>query len=150
MIEKSEEKPFNSALNPTSSENWETYWQLYETAGYVNYTPELLDTLKTYVELSGAKVLEIGSGTGGNASELARLGAKVTTLDFAPTALSRTLVTAKDAGVHLLAVQADARTLPFADGAMISSIIKVSWSISQTQRTSCVRSTVSSRVAATF
>ena len=92
------------------------YWQRYEAVDYVNYTPELLATLKRHVNLRGVKVLEIGSGTGGNASELARLGATVTTLDFAPTALERTGATGQKTGVHLEIVQADARNLPFPAG----------------------------------
>jgi SAM-dependent methyltransferase len=110
------ETPHGNPFNPTTSENWETYWQHHEAVDYVNYTAQLLVTLQSHTCLLGANVLEVGSGTGGNASELASLGAKVTTLDFAPTALRRTLATARNMGVSLLVVQADGRNLPFASG----------------------------------
>lgn len=105
-----------SVMNPTTSKDWELYWQRYEAVDYVNYTLQLLETLQQHVDLRGISILEVGSGTGGNASELARLGAKVMTLDFAPTALERTRATGENAGVDLLVMQADARTLPFAAG----------------------------------
>lgn len=100
-------------MNPTTSKDWELYWQHYEAADYVNYTPQLLTSLQRNIPLAGANVLEIGSGTGGNASKLAELGARVTTLDFAPAALERTRVTGHKAGVELSMVRADARHLPF-------------------------------------
>lgn len=101
-------------VNPTTSGLWEIYWRNFETADYINYTPQLLAAVRRHVDLQGANVLEVGSGTGGNASELARLGAKVTTIDFAPTALQRTLATGQQTGADLHVVQADARNLPFA------------------------------------
>lgn len=104
------------AMNPTTSKDWELYWQRYEAVDYVNYTSQLLTSLQQNIPLDRANVLEIGSGTGGNASKLAELGARVTTLDFAPTALERTRLTGQNAGVELSMVQADARYLPFASG----------------------------------
>lgn len=103
-------------VNPTTSAHWEMYWQRFEAADYVNYTPQLLATLQRHISIQEANILEVGSGTGGNASELARLGAQVTTIDFAPTALDRTRTTAQHVGVRLSAVQGDARHLPFAAG----------------------------------
>jgi SAM-dependent methyltransferase len=109
--------PHPNPTNPTTVESWETYWQHYEAPDYVNYTPQLLEILQQHLDLNSAQVLEVGAGTGGNASRLAALGAKVTTLDFAPAALARTVNTARNAGVHLQVVQADGRALPFASNA---------------------------------
>ncbi len=100
-----------------SAQKWETYWRHIEPIDYINYTPQLLSALRQHVKLLGARVLEVGCGTGGNASELARLGAIVTALDFAPTALRRTGITASKTGVHVSLVQANAYQLPFASGA---------------------------------
>jgi len=95
---------------------WEAYWSDHEAAGYVNVTPQLVETLQTHVELRGARVLEIGAGTGGNAVKLAALGARVTAVDLAPSALARITETADAAGVHMDVVAADAAALPFAAG----------------------------------
>lgn len=103
--------------NPTSSESWDAYWRHYEAQDYINYTMRLLETLQRRVDLRGAQVLEIGAGTGGDASMLASAGAHVIALDFAGAALERTLVTAQRAGTRVWVVQADARQLPFEGGA---------------------------------
>lgn len=100
-------------MNPTTSKDWELYWLHHEANDYVNYTPRILEMVQRYIDLSSAAVLEIGAGTGGNASKLANLGARVTALDFAPTALERTRLTGQNAKVELSIVQADARHLPF-------------------------------------
>lgn len=53
------------------------------------------------------KVLEIGSGEGGNAIFLARNGYNVTAFDLAPTGVSKTLENAELAGLSLNAFVAD-------------------------------------------
>lgn len=113
-MKPNQESNDETVVNPTTSVHWESYWQNFEAAGYINYTPQLLATLRRHVDLQGASILEVGSGTGGNASELARCGAKVTAIDFAPTALHRTLATGQRFGAELHVVQSDARNLPFA------------------------------------
>lgn len=97
-------------------DEWEAYWQCYEKPGYVNYTPQLIETIKRHVDLRGYRALEIGSGTGGNSSLLAALGVVVVALDYSMPALRRTNATAAAAGLKLALAQADAYSLPFESG----------------------------------
>jgi len=102
-------------LTEPSPAAWDTYWQELQKSGYVNYTPELLRALEAVTDLRGQRVLEIGGGTGGNSSLLARKGAEVYVLDFSPTALSIASQTAEHAGVRFRLMEADARHMPFSD-----------------------------------
>jgi SAM-dependent methyltransferase len=104
----------DNPTDPTTIENWEKYWQEYEARDYVNYTPWIHGIILRHIELLGSRVLEVGAGTGGNASKLAALGASVTILDFAPAALARSVNTARKAGVHLQVMLADAHAVPCA------------------------------------
>lgn len=105
---------------PTSSrstrQDWDLYWEEYESPNYVNYTPHLISTIKRRIDLRGCRVLEVGAGTGGNSCTLASIGADVTAADFSASSLNRTLGTATTSKVDLTVVQADARHLPFASG----------------------------------
>ena len=103
-------------LTEPSQAAWDVYWQELQKSGYVNYTPELLRALEAVTNLPGQRVLEIGGGTGGNSSLLARKGAEVYVLDFSPTALSIAAQTAEQAGVRFRLLEADARHIPFPDG----------------------------------
>jgi len=104
-------------MQQTTSPNWDAYWRHYEAPDYINYIPQITETIRAHVDLCGCRVLEIGAGTGGNSSTLASLGAVVTALDFSALALQRTVTTASKTGVNLVVVQGDARCLPFESGA---------------------------------
>ncbi|MBN1483917.1 MAG: methyltransferase domain-containing protein [Chloroflexia bacterium] len=95
--------------------SWDKYWQQYEKIGYVNYTPQLTQTIQQYIQILGCRVLEIGAGTGGNSSILAGQGALVTALDISAPALQRTVATTSEAGVKVTLVQGDAYNLPFSN-----------------------------------
>ena len=107
----------NSHIRETRRAGWDAYWQHYEALDYVNYTPQMIETIQAHVNLHGCRILEIGAGTGGNSSTLASLGAVVTALDLSAPALQRTATTASRASVKLVLVQSDARYLPFESGA---------------------------------
>jgi len=104
-----------SELRRDARDSWEEYWQRHDL--YVNHTPQLIDLVTQNVDVSTATVLEIGVGTGGNSSELSRLGARVIAADYSPRALALTRHTADDLGTELVPVECDARALPFSDGA---------------------------------
>jgi SAM-dependent methyltransferase len=103
-------------MTEITSQAWDAYWQHYEPPDYINYTPELVNTIQAHVNLAQTRVLEIGVGTGGNSSLLGQRGAQVIVLDLSALALARTRRTAQQFGVQLLSVLADARQLPFASG----------------------------------
>lgn len=94
---------------------WDTYWHSVARSGYVNYTPELLSTITSVMDLRGKRVLEVGGGTGGNASWLAKKGAAVHLLDLSRPALkiSAQVSSQNDAEVKL--VCADAYCIPYRD-----------------------------------
>ncbi len=102
--------------SPNTRSAWNAYWQHFEAKDYVNHVPQITETIGSHVNLQSCQALEIGAGTGGTSSVLASLGAKVTALDFSTSALERTTVTARQAGVHLDVAQGDAWHLPFESG----------------------------------
>ena len=57
---------------------WDAYWRKQQQTGYVNFTPELVDAIRSVGGIAGKRLLEIGSGTGGNAAMLA--GSRVETV----------------------------------------------------------------------
>ncbi len=65
----------------------------------------------------GAKVLDVACGTGVVAVTAARLGARVTGLDFTPELLERARENSALAGVSVSWHEGDAENLPFEDGA---------------------------------
>lgn len=67
--------------------------------------------------LAGKTVLECGAGSGRISVEMARRGAKVTTLDKSPASLQLIRTLAKKKGVSMAVVEGDVFTLPFADDA---------------------------------
>ncbi len=100
-------------------EHWDRFWggqpveEVYESVGSV------------YAELArhrdpvGARVLEVGAGSGRDSLHLARQGARVTILDYSEAALAATRralheVAGPDARVQLL--RGDGLRLPFAAG----------------------------------
>lgn len=64
---------------------------------------------------AGAKVLELASGCGTTAIELAHAGHNVTAVDQSPANLDRGREAAKKLGVELDFIEADAASLPFDD-----------------------------------
>ena len=97
--------------------DWDTYWTYHQAPGYVNHTPQLIETIERHIDLHGCRVLEVGVGTGGNSSTLASLGAMVTALDFSMPALQRAVATAFGKSTHIVFAQGDAHRLPFGSDA---------------------------------
>jgi SAM-dependent methyltransferase len=69
-----------------------------------------------YSDLNGKDVLEIGCGTGVHARLLAAAGARVSAVDLTPTAVELTRRRLELAGLHADVREADAESLPYADG----------------------------------
>jgi SAM-dependent methyltransferase len=65
---------------------------------------------------AGARVLDVGAGTGNAAIAAARRGAEVVASDLTPELFDDGRARAAEQGVELEWVQADAEALPFADG----------------------------------
>ncbi len=95
-------------------EHWDTYWdsapaeEIYESVG------DLAAELAIHRKLAGAAILEVGAGSGRDSLNLADLGAKVTVLDYSPSALR--VVGTHDKDGKLSLSRGDALALPFPDG----------------------------------
>jgi SAM-dependent methyltransferase len=95
--------------------HWERFWaaapalaDVYDTDG------RLVDAILRHCEPSGARVLEVGAGTGRDSMDLARRGGRVSVLDYSAQALR--LIGAQPGGEELRRVGGDAFRLPFATG----------------------------------
>ncbi len=94
--------------------HWERFWagapalaDVYDTDGRI--VAALLD----HCAPAGARILEVGAGTGRDSLELARRGARVWVLDYSPAALG--LIGTQPGGEALHRVGGDAFRLPFPD-----------------------------------
>ncbi|HET7627604.1 MAG TPA: class I SAM-dependent methyltransferase [Bacillales bacterium] len=74
-----------------------------------------LNFLSHFPIAAGAKVLEVGSGTGQTACYLAEKGCDVTALDLREKMVEKTQKRAQSKGVNVKAVQGDVTKLPFED-----------------------------------
>ena len=95
--------------------HWESFWEeshaiddVYDNGGRV------LAALDRSFEPRGARVLEVGAGSGRDSLELVRRGAQVHVLDYTPSALR--LIARQPGGERLARVCGDAFHMPFADG----------------------------------
>lgn len=77
-------------------------------------TPAFLAMLPT---VDGLRGLDIGCGEGGNTRAVARLGARVTGVDWSPTFLRHACGAEREEALGIAYVRADAAAMPFADGA---------------------------------
>ena len=98
--------------------HWESYWrghanleQTYSTGG------RLAREILRDGPVAGRRVLEVGAGSGRDALALARAGAAVAVLDYSPASLELVQRQARDQGVSVLLVRADALAMPFREGA---------------------------------
>jgi len=98
--------------------HWESYWrghanleQTYSTGGRL--AREILHD----GAVAGRRVLEVGAGSGRDTLALARAGAEAVVLDYAPTSLELVERQAREQGVTVHLVRADALAMPFREGA---------------------------------
>jgi SAM-dependent methyltransferase len=95
-------------------EHWESYWQqnrdidrTYSTGG------RLVREVLRDGSVAGKRVLEVGAGSGRDALALVREGATVVVLDYSPASLDLVRQQAREQGVEILLVRADALRMPF-------------------------------------
>ncbi len=101
-----------SMLKKSTKAVWERYWSLGNHQPQIIHK-ELLESLLKVVNVNGKKVLEIGAGMGGDSLYLAKMGAKVTVLDFSPKALEKIRMSAKEEKIIIQTVLANAEEIPF-------------------------------------
>lgn len=101
-------------------EHWDRFWraqpveEIYESVGEVH------SELKRHLDPAGARVLEVGAGTGRDSLHLTAHGARVTVLDYSEAALATTRRSLaklpETAAGRVRLVRGDALRLPFPDG----------------------------------
>jgi SAM-dependent methyltransferase len=98
--------------------HWESYWRghsriedTYSTGG------RLVREILADGPVAGKTVLEVGAGSGRDALGLARAGARTVVLDYSPASLGLVARQAREQGVAIHLVRADALAMPFREGA---------------------------------
>lgn len=91
--------------------HWEKYWKSKDHQPQVVHK-ELLDNLQKIVTIKGKRILEIGTGMGGDSFYLVKKGAEVTVLDFSSAALKKLRASADKEKVKLHTILADAKKIP--------------------------------------
>ena len=106
-------------MKESRKEHWEAFWteadglsldDVYDNGG------RILREIFAVGDPAGLRVLEVGAGTGRDSVALARAGAEVITLDYAPRSLELIRQAATAADVEIGMVGGDGLALPFADG----------------------------------
>ena len=105
-------------LRVSTLDHWESYWrshanleQTYSTGG------RLAREIQHEGEVAGRRLLEVGAGSGRDTLALARAGAKAVVLDYAPMSLELVARQAREQGLIVALVRADALAMPFREGA---------------------------------
>ncbi len=98
--------------------HWESYWRghtdldrTYSTGG------RLVREVLADGPVAGARVLEVGAGSGRDALGLVQAGAVGVVLDYSPAALALVRRQARERALAVHLVRADALAMPFRDGA---------------------------------
>jgi ubiquinone/menaquinone biosynthesis C-methylase UbiE len=99
--------------------HWESYWrahpkieQTYSTGG------RLAREIRRDGPVRGVRILEVGAGSGRDSLALSRDGALVTVLDYSPASLELVRRQAREQGLPIALVRADALAMPFRDGSL--------------------------------
>lgn len=92
--------------------------------GYVSAPDEVWEVLSSTLSLSGLRVLDLATGTGGIAARLAAAGAQVTALDLSLRSLQIARHTAQGCGAALSLVCGDVTHVPLA-GAAFDPVISL-------------------------
>ncbi len=99
-------------------EHWESYWAGRPELDQVYSNQDrLVREVLAEGPVQGRRVLEVGAGSGRDSLGLARAGAAGFVLDYSPAALAHVRRQARAQGLALHLVRADARRMPFREGA---------------------------------
>ena len=101
-------------LKESNKEYWQKYWLSSDHQPEVVHE-ELIKQLLAVTDVSEKEIMEIGVGMGGDSLFLAKEGANITILDFSPEALTMVEKSAKDRGLKIKTILADAKDIPFKD-----------------------------------
>ena len=100
-------------------EHWDRFWDAQPVEDVYEAVGALHEELARHLDLNGARVLEVGAGSGRDSLALAARGARVTVLDYSESALAatrRALGRLRIEGPSPWLLRGNALELPFADG----------------------------------
>jgi SAM-dependent methyltransferase len=107
-----------SPRRASTLDHWESYWKGHAR---IEETYSTGDRLAREVladgPVAGRIVLEVGAGSGRDTLQLRRAGARAVVLDYSPASLELVRRQAREQGVEVHLVRADALAMPFRDGA---------------------------------
>ena len=102
-------------MRASTKRHWESFWDRSQAIGDVYDTgARVVEALCRTLEPRGARILEVGAGSGRDSLELVRRGAAVWVVDYTPSALR--LIGRQPGGAQLVRVCGDATRLPFQSG----------------------------------
>jgi len=105
-------------MKTSSKRNWEDYWgKKHQTAEIYPNTDRIRRYLGNVCDLQGSFVLEVGAGTGRDSFYMAQDGAKLVLLDYSMQSLRHIQAGRPRIDNPVLAVGADAFSMPFPDDA---------------------------------
>ncbi|MFI5371027.1 MAG: class I SAM-dependent methyltransferase [Candidatus Eisenbacteria bacterium] len=97
--------------------HWESYWRGHADIEDTYSTGDrLVREVLADGDVHGRRVLEVGAGSGRDTLGLVRAGARGVVLDYSPASLAIVQRLAREQGVPLDLVRADALAMPFRDG----------------------------------
>jgi SAM-dependent methyltransferase len=98
--------------------HWESYWRGHADLDRTYSTGNrLAREIQRDGAVAGHRVLEVGAGSGRDTLALARAGAIAVVLDYSPASLELVQRQAREQGIPVALVRADALAMPFCDGA---------------------------------
>jgi SAM-dependent methyltransferase len=97
--------------------HWDRYWQdRTETIEDVYANEDRILRQLDGLPLEGRRVLEVGAGSGRDSLELARRGSRIYVLDYVGSSFDVIRRLAREQGVEVVCVCADATRMPFREG----------------------------------
>jgi SAM-dependent methyltransferase len=98
-------------------DHWESYWKGHAEIQHTYSTGDrLVREILADGPVAGAPVLEVGAGSGRDTLGLVRAGAVGVVLDYSPASLAIVQRLAREQGLPVHLVRADALAMPFRDG----------------------------------
>ena len=98
-------------------DHWESYWKGHADIEHTYSTGDrLVREILADGPVAGAPVLEVGAGSGRDTLGLVRAGAIGVVLDYSPASLAIVQRLAREQGLPVHLVRADALAMPFRDG----------------------------------
>jgi len=94
-----------------SAKNWTTLWNKKNNAPIVH--KKLIETITKTIKVKNKKILEVGSGLGGDLVHLAKMGGICTAIDISKISLRKIKQLAQKNGVHIETVRCNAKKLIF-------------------------------------